>query len=184
MLSKRCVSARIVLGAATLVVLGSCVYLFLQVRAKPAEATTSQAPIAESRTASSDKPSEKPSESAVPATIAPSAPPVDATPIATVEPEPVVEPDNPKAAYKTDALMAEANKAYDRLDFDEARTIAQKVLKAAPGNSRMLRILVSAACIESDAAEAQKHYNLLPVADRAQMRTRCSKYGVTFTEPK
>jgi hypothetical protein len=84
---------------------------------------------------------------------------------------------------KLDDVMAEANKAYDRQDLDEARTFAQKVLKQQPSNSRMLRIMVSAACIENDAPEAQKHYNLLPKGDRDQMKTRCARYGVTFTEP-
>jgi len=85
---------------------------------------------------------------------------------------------------KLEETMAEANKAYDRMDFDEARTIAQRVLAQHPDNTRMLRIMVSAACIENDQTEAQKHYNLLPNKfDRDQMRVRCARYGVTFTEP-
>jgi len=84
---------------------------------------------------------------------------------------------------KLDAVMAEANRAYDKMDFDEARSIAQKVLKQQPTNSRMLRIMTSAHCIENDNVEAQKYFNLLPAPDREQMKTRCARYGVTFTDP-
>ena len=48
--------------------------------------------------------------------------------------------------------MSEANKAYDRGDFDDARTIAMQVLAIDPTNVRMLRIMVSAACIDGDPA--------------------------------
>ncbi len=87
-----------------------------------------------------------------------------------------------KANPKLDAIMSEANKAYDRGDFDDAKAIALKVLAKTPNNVRMLRILVSSDCILGDNAEAQKHYQLLPPGDRAQMRTRCERYGVTFPE--
>ena len=84
---------------------------------------------------------------------------------------------------KLDDVMAEANKAYDKMEFDEARGFAKKVLEQQPNNARMLRIMVSAACVEVDAPEAQKHYNLLGKPDREQMKTRCARYGVTFTDP-
>jgi len=99
------------------------------------------------------------------------------TPTTDTKPEQTLE------GVKLEAVMAEANKAYDRMDFDEARSIAQRVLQQQPDNTRMLRIMVSSACIESDGPEAQKHYNLLPKADRDQMKTRCARYGVTFTDP-
>lgn len=81
-----------------------------------------------------------------------------------------------------DAVMSEANKAYDRGDFAEAQTIAEKVLKDDPKNVRMLRIMVSSACIEGDSVVAQTHYLKLPPPDREQMRTRCGRYGVSFNE--
>jgi len=84
---------------------------------------------------------------------------------------------------KLDAIMGEANRAYDHGDFDEAKQIAQKVLEKAPGNVRMLRIIVSSECIAGDSAEAQKYFAQLPVSDRAQMRTRCDRYGVTLKDP-
>jgi len=83
---------------------------------------------------------------------------------------------------RLDATMSEANKAYDRGDFDDAREIASRVLAQEPSNVRMLRIMVSASCIEGDSVEAQKHYLKLPAHDRAQMRTRCGRYGVSFDE--
>jgi hypothetical protein len=84
---------------------------------------------------------------------------------------------------KLDAIMGEANRAYDQGDFEEAKQIAQKVLAQTPGNVRMIRIVVSSECIAGDSAEAQKYFAQLPVADRAQMRTRCDRYGVTLKDP-
>ena len=85
---------------------------------------------------------------------------------------------------KKDEMMASANKAYDHGDFDEAMMIAKKVLSNDPTNARMLRIVISASCILDDAATAQKSYLLLPAGgnDRADMKRRCDRYGVTFTE--
>jgi hypothetical protein len=91
-------------------------------------------------------------------------------------------PEDP-APYKLDAVMAEANKAYDRGDLDEAKSIARKVLATSPRNVRMLRIVVSASCIMGDNAEAQEAFVLLPQFDREQMKTRCARHGVSFTEP-
>ena len=79
--------------------------------------------------------------------------------------------------------MTEANKAYDRGDLDEARQLAQKILMRQPGNERMLRIMVSSSCMDGDAADAQKYYNQLPPHDRVAMKTRCDRYGITFTDP-
>ena len=83
---------------------------------------------------------------------------------------------------RLDALMSEASKSYDKGDFDEAKTIATKALKLEPTNVRMLRIMVSASCIDGNSVEAQKHYLALPPMDREQMKTRCDRYGVTFNE--
>lgn len=88
-----------------------------------------------------------------------------------------------KPSPKFDMVMAEANKAYDHGDFDEAKGIALKVLAKDPSNVRMLRIAVSAACIDGDSAEAQKHYTVLPGPDREAMKIRCARYGINFTDP-
>lgn len=83
---------------------------------------------------------------------------------------------------RLDSVMSEANKAYDAKDFEEAKALANRVLATRPGNTRMLRILVSVACIDGDVAEAQRRVLELPASDRAAMRTRCSRdYGVTLS---
>jgi hypothetical protein len=41
---------------------------------------------------------------------------------------------------------------------------------------------VSASCIDGDTAAAQVAYLKLPVSDRAQMRTRCSRYGIALSD--
>jgi thioredoxin-like negative regulator of GroEL len=85
-----------------------------------------------------------------------------------------------KADPRFQMLLAEANKAYDRQDFDEARSIATRALAKDPTNTRMLRIMVSSHCIEGDSASAQTYYDKLPEFDRQQMAKRCATYGVTF----
>ncbi|MEO8705130.1 MAG: hypothetical protein ABI867_34065 [Kofleriaceae bacterium] len=179
--------ARMVLAAAALLVLGAGVYLFVEVRSKPAAADGSRvANDADRGEKASD--SVKPTRRDRPAVAAAIPQPTGAgnasDPVAPeLAGDPPEDPTDPKTAAKLDAAMDQANKAYDRMELDEARSFAQKVLKQQPGNSRMLRILVSSACMENDSAEAQKHYALLPGSDRAAMRTRCAKYGITFTEP-
>lgn len=100
---------------------------------------------------------------------------------ATAERE-LAEQDPDRANPKLDAVMDEANKAYDSGDTEDAKAIALKVLASDPTNVRMLRIAVSTSCIDGDSAEAQKHYAQLPGGDREQMRTRCARYGVTFND--
>jgi hypothetical protein len=87
------------------------------------------------------------------------------------------------APQKLDALMSEANKAYDRGELDDAKAIARKVLRTSPTNARMLRIVVSTSCITGDSAEAQAAYAQLSQPDREQMKTRCARYGISFTDP-
>jgi cytochrome c-type biogenesis protein CcmH/NrfG len=175
----------IVLTVAALAVLGLCIYLFLEVRATSATAQPA------ARVASRD-PDPAPSPRVLPET-APAQPvaaqqPTRTTPDvappmpsgqAMVATPPQVPPED---LQKMDAIMSEANKAYDRGDFDEAKQIATRVLASDPANVRMLRILVSSWCIDGDQGEAQKHYQLLPPPDRQAMKTRCARYGITFTE--
>jgi hypothetical protein len=51
-----------------------------------------------------------------------------------------------------------------------------------PGNVRMLRLVVSSACMMGEPDKAQKYWIELPEHDRAQMTTRCARFGVTFKE--
>ena len=92
--------------------------------------------------------------------------------------EPAAEPElNPDL----DAALLEANKAYDRKDFERAREIALKLLQTrAPGNVRMLRVVVSSACILGDADQAIRYAADLPAFDKQQMTGRCAQYGITL----
>jgi hypothetical protein len=47
----------------------------------------------------------------------------------------------------------------------------------------MLRIMVSASCIDGDGATALASFAKLPAPDQAQMRVRCARYGVAFPGP-
>ncbi len=187
----------VALAGTAALVLGLAVYLFVEVRAQPARAEAPErAPatrVAREPASSGVEPAraarereidaeERPGASVSPAPT-PAAAPRSSGPIIRQPPRgPDGEPTE-LAPHKLDAIMAEANKAYDRGDLDEAKAIARKVLQTSPNNVRMLRVVVSASCIAGDAAEAQASYVLLPDFDREQMRTRCARYGVSFTEP-
>ncbi|MBL9015599.1 MAG: hypothetical protein JNL83_15555 [Myxococcales bacterium] len=196
---KRTVTPRhLILGIASVAVLGMVLYLFIQVRTTTASSAVPQrtppAPTASATdTETQAKPDEPPSKVASRAANLPVRAERPAAPVQPAEtasgssdtPAPTLDnvaitPGQPNP--KLDAVMAEANKAYDRGEFDEAKSTALKVLAKDPANVRMLRIVVSANCIDGDAAEAQKHYLSLPGPDREQMKVRCARYGVTFND--
>lgn len=175
--------------AAFVVIAG--VYLFREVRSTPSAVAASASP-----TQHRDSPTVERVEQ-VDHTLAPSPdrpatvthqPPTMAptmTPTMTGEPaadeDPAVALERPDV--KVDAIMARANAAYDKGDWDEAKTIAGKVLTKQPANNRMMRIMVSASCIDGDSVTAQQWYEKLPTGDRDQMKTRCDRYGISFKEP-
>lgn len=175
------------LGLGAVLVLAVTGYLFHEVRSHPAQAqvsavpVTSPAPAAAPHDDDSPTPTERPRTAPPPTEIVrkinPPAQPTKINEIRTDDPE-----DGPPAtagsAVKLDEIMLQANKAYDRGDFDEAKSIANKVLAKVPRNPRMLRILVSVACIDNDSASALAAYQQLPALDQEQMRTRCSRYGI------
>jgi len=177
----------ILLTVAALAVFGLGLYLFFEVRATP---VTADAPRRADKAPREDAPETQPVKTAAPDQVAlPERNPAS-RPQGTwkSQPERVPAPP-PEAAAKTgteiqklDALMSEANKAYDRGEFDEAKTIADKALKQDPTNVRMLRIMVSSSCIDGNSVDAQKWYLMLPPPDREQMRARCDRYGVSFNE--
>lgn len=180
-----------VLVGLAVAVLAMGVYLFIQVRATPAEARVApqaaarpHAPEHEDVTASTE-----PTEPGQPARGGPKmGRPLSADELRPTSPPPPSGGDAPALTNdvpdKTDPrfqmVLAEANKAYDRQDFDEARSIATRVLAKDPTNVRMLRIMVSSHCIEGDTANAKTYYDKLPDFDRQQMDKRCATYGVTF----
>jgi hypothetical protein len=187
----------VVLAIAAALVLGLGVVLLFEVRSSPA------APPPSTDVATPDRPDPPPhpteraarsqiksdragtrSASNIRHLIQHTTPVNEARPVPSMDTPPQdTDPKDRLDGPKLQSVMAEANKAYDRTDFDEARSIAKRVLDQYPDNVRMLRIMVSSHCIEGDGPEAQKSYNLLPDRDRAQMRTRCDRYGVTFTDP-
>ncbi len=158
----------LIIAAVAVLALG--VYLFHEVRTTPAQASAS-APVLEA----------KPRPPLAPVVAKPTdVPTIPAAPATPAAPADAAEP--PRANPNLDSLMDEANHAYDHGELDDAKAIALKVLGQAPGSVRMLRVMVSAWCQDSDQAEAQKYYAQLPVQDRAAMKTRCERSGVTFTD--
>lgn len=165
---------RVVLPLAAVIVLGLGVYLFVAVRAQPVEPVTVAARPAPAPAPPLEAPPPEPASAPVVVHDAAPPPPRDLPPSLGTPSE---LPD-----AKGDALMAEANKAYDRGDFEDAKIIAGRLLREQPANVRMLRIMVSASCQDGDVAVAQAHYAKLPPSDQAQMRTRCARYGVQFSD--
>lgn len=186
-------SRAVVLGGLALAVLVAGVYLFIQVRSSPAEAKVSvptpHEPVAQGPEAEPPPVTNPTGPGTGPHLGKPLERPMGA---GEVRPQaalpasgdtPVLTNDVPeKADPRFQMILAEANKAYDRQDFDEARAIATKVLAKDPTNVRMLRIMVSSYCIESDSTTAQTFYDKLPDFDRQQMAKRCATYGVSFQQ--
>jgi hypothetical protein len=187
--------AILLLGA--LLVLGVTVYLFVEVRAQPAPPEVGQTsrlprtaglatpPVHQDGATPSQSPS-LPAPAPAPAPDRHAAVPAQ-DPVATGTPQVTTGTPPDRGAEldegpKLDAVMAEANKAYDRGDFEEAKTVAGRVLAKSPSNVRMLRIMVSASCVDGDTAVAQTHYANLPASDQEQMRIRCARYGIKFPD--
>jgi hypothetical protein len=178
----------VALVAGGIAVFAIAVYLFIQVRATPAQAGPDHVA---SRTSEPHDSALPPGASKLPeihlSRPVPSTPAIapTPTPLPGTAPTPEREqpPDETKVNLKMDNLMELANKAYDRQDFDEATAIAGKILSKEPTNIRMLRIMVSSNCIQGDSSIAQQYYEKLPKFDREQMQARCDRYGVVFKEP-
>jgi hypothetical protein len=183
------------LAIASIAVVGAGVYLFVEVKATPAQAQPGATPAAPAArpTAPIAEASESPPV-APPPPATPHAPP-QVIPNVRVDPHPPPPPppglaggpdiptgDDVKIAVKLDEAMDQANKAYDQQEFEDARKIAARVLAKQPNNIRMLRIMVSSSCIDGDPTVAQKYYPMLPKFDQAQMKARCDRYGITFDQ--
>ena len=178
------------LVAGGIAVFAIAVYLFIEVRATPAQADPDH--VVAARTPQPSHDTTPNPESTKPPEIHLSRP-IPPTPAAVPSPTPLPgtgpeipreqPPDETKVNLKMDNMMELANKAYDRQDFDEATAIAGKILSKDPTNTRMLRIMVSSNCIQGDSGIAQQYYEKLPKFDREQMKTRCDRYGVVFKDP-
>ena len=97
-------------------------------------------------------------------------------------PSPEVE--NEVFAEKADmkSRMNEANRLYDKADYEGSREAALAVLETSPENVRMKRIVVSSSCIMGDEDLSREHFRLLPARDQRQMARRCKRYGIDFDE--
>ena len=102
------------------------------------------------------------------------------------EPPTPAEASTPDVANdpRLDAMSAkdEANRLYDKQDYEGAMNRALEVLKSEPGDIRMLRVVVSSACQLGDADKARTYWAQLPPHDQNQMMRRCQRFGITFTE--
>lgn len=176
------------LAVGAVLVLGLGIYLFFEVRAKPAAARVASGArgVVAERERASDSEDRAAQASGGGGGDSGGEGAEGRRKLGAILREPPRGPDGeatPVSPAKLDATMNEANKAYDRGDMDDAKEIARKVLASSPGNVRMLRIVVSANCIAGDPAEAQTAFNQLPPFDREQMKTRCARYGVSFSDP-
>jgi hypothetical protein len=78
--------------------------------------------------------------------------------------------------------LLEANRLYDRGDYDGARQMATKLLGEAPGNVKLVRVVVSSSCIMGDGDVARKYAAQLPATDLEQMVDRCSKFEIALKQ--
>lgn len=74
----------------------------------------------------------------------------------------------------------EANRLYDKMDYEGAMQRAMQVLEKEPGDVRMMRVVVSSACQLGDADKAKQYWQQLPPHDQNQMTRRCQRFGITF----
>jgi hypothetical protein len=176
-----------VLPVGAVLVLGLGVYLFVEVRAQPAppqpvasDRPSPPAPMPQPAAPRNAPVADSPSAAPAPPAVVPRAAPAPAP--HEVAAAPALPPEPAPTGPKLDAVMSEANKAYDRGDFEDAKLIAGRLLASYPTNVRMLRIMVSASCIDGDSTVAQAHYAKLPPADQEQMKVRCARYGVLFAD--
>jgi hypothetical protein len=182
------------LAVFAMVVIGFAIYLLIEVHATPAHAQSPDLahPVKTSQVAPAETTPVATPPRAEPVVIDVS-PRIDPQPPANVAhplvasahvAAPALPPDDPdRANPHLDSLMAEANKAYDRGDLDDARSQAEKIVATNPNNVRMLRIVVSVACLDGDQAAAQKAFDALPRPDKEQMKIRCARSGMTFNDP-
>ncbi len=106
--------------------------------------------------------------------------PVPATPKTTpTVPAPTTRRGVPSSLW---VGMNEANKLYDRMDYEGAIKKAKAVLKDDPRNVRMLRVVVSSYCHMGNAAGAKTYYTRLPARDQTHMRLRCRRLNVDPTK--
>jgi regulator of protease activity HflC (stomatin/prohibitin superfamily) len=167
-MEKRAV-APLVLGGAGLALAVAIVVLVVKVRSAPPAPSVSPGEAVRSHTSAERPPAEA-------RTRAPTVQPREQP----QEPE-VAEPEAAADSPQTIAeKMTEANRLYDRGDYEAAAQMAKEVLKSQPQNVKVLRIAASTACILGDGNEARVYYDQLPERDQQQIARRCRRYGIEF----
>jgi hypothetical protein len=171
-------------GAAVLV-LG--VYLFFAVRGTAAATPTVVPGPASAVAPTASEPVHATPSRTAPRAIASAAPtqpaPTDEGSAPSYDDQPFDVDDAMRTNVKLELIMDQANRSYDHQDYSKAKQIALHVLGQQPGNIRMMRIMVSASCMDGDLAVAQTYYTQLPKSDREQMKRRCDANGVTLQDP-
>ena len=189
------------MGASALVVLAVLVFLYVQVHGGPRSPSETEVAVARARSgvtggavgrsaspyrpspgASGDDPWQRPPvEVAAPSRAAavPAEPPpaLQAPPELDAPPE-LAEPGSLDREMTLSERLAEANRLYDKKEYEEGQKLALDLLREDPENSRMLRIVVSTACAMGEEAKAREFHAKLKPRDKAQMKVRCHKYSI------
>jgi hypothetical protein len=184
------------LGLLAVVTLGGLVYLFLDVTADPVSSAASAAATGDepparigATEAAQPEPGGKPARKVTPFRPTMSSGPAEpeVTDTRRDEDPPALAEDtgDKQELGKLDEEMALASKYYDGNDYEAAQKQALRVLAKEPENIRMLRVVVSSACMMGDADTATKYFPSLPAGrDQRDMVKRCSRYEITLPEPK
>ncbi|HTJ47447.1 MAG TPA: hypothetical protein VL463_35355 [Kofleriaceae bacterium] len=188
---------QITLAVSGTVVLAMSLYLYVKVRAAPAQPSNvvvegaklsaasqqlAQPPAADHWDTSSPQARE---ESIRNQLVAPAHDRVEPPPAgsSTVAPQLQVDDGNVDDELKASDGLTMANKMFDRGDWEDASKQALKMLETDPKNAKMLRIVVSVACFTGDPDKAQKYWSQLSDdRDKAQMSVRCGRYGIQFKQ--
>lgn len=73
------------------------------------------------------------------------------------------------------AFVDQGDQAFVRRDYKSATALADKVLAKDPNNEAALRLMGAATCAQGDSAGAQKYYDRLPLPQRSELKTECSR---------
>jgi hypothetical protein len=180
-------------------VLVAIIALFLEVReapARPNQAKIDEARQKHKRTKSAPPPSDPWSRNTADTPASPT-PRLGVETPPMVEPAPEIEEERrpPPTAREAatpnldgdprleiSSAKDEANRLYDKMDYDGALQKALSVLEKEPGDVRMMRVVVSASCQLGDADKAKQYWLQLPPHDQNQMTRRCQRFGITFQQ--
>ncbi len=97
--------------------------------------------------------------------------------------QPAGSGDESEPADMTGTRAGEASKLYDQREYDEAIKLSQAILAGEPDNVRVIRVLISSACASGDPALANTYYaKLTRVKDKRDMKKRCERFGTVIDD--